>query len=239
MSKNNDNINKYSLEEVQKKNHKWWMNYDCNDKKKYDSINNPYGNITKTRIMKENPNWDIKDMQDLNIHLITTNGQDHSCSTQTNYIYKEHEYNCHGWINKENLVNGEKYTMNITQRPYIEFLCSPSTLDYLKMACDTDDLVKCGLHTVCDNKINLTKIIYNEPFTNIEVTRLECTNWRPNYEAIEHYSRLYNLKGDFACATMISRIGYGNEQDSKNKDFLKHIVDIVNKIPISQTEYVW
>ena len=67
MSKNNDNINKYSLEEVQKKNHTWWMNYDCNDKKIYDSINNPYGNITKTRIMKENPNWDIKDMQDLNI----------------------------------------------------------------------------------------------------------------------------------------------------------------------------
>ena len=34
MSKNNDNINKYSLEEVQKKNHKWWMNYDCTEKKK-------------------------------------------------------------------------------------------------------------------------------------------------------------------------------------------------------------
>ena len=33
MSKNNDNINKYSLKEVQKKNRKWWMNYDCNEKK--------------------------------------------------------------------------------------------------------------------------------------------------------------------------------------------------------------
>ncbi len=60
---------------------------------------------------------------------------------------------------------------------------------------------------------------------------MECTNWRPNYEAIEHYSRLYNLKEDFVCATMISRIGYGNEHDSKNKDFLKHIVEIVSKIP--------
>jgi hypothetical protein len=34
---------------------------------------------------------------------------------------------------------------------------------------------------------------------------------------------------------MISRVGYGNEQDSKNKDFLKHIVEIVSKIPNSQT----
>ena len=28
---------------------------------------------------------------------------------------------------------------------------------------------------------------------------------------------------------MISRVGYGNEQDSKNKDFLKRIVGIVCK----------
>ena len=235
MSKNNDNINKYSLEEVQKKNHKWWMNYDCTDKKKYDSINNPGGNITKTRIMKENSNWDIKDMQELNCHLITIDSQDHSCSTRTNSIYKEYEPNSPWWINEENLVIGDNYTMNITQRPYIEFLCSPSTLDYLKMVYDTDDLVKCGLNTVYDDRINLTKIIYNDPFTNIEVARLECTNWSPNDEAIEHYSRLYNLKEDFACATMISRVGYGNEQDSKNKDFLKHIVEIVSKIPNGHT----
>ena len=238
MSKNNNNINKYSLEEAQKKNHKWWINYDCTDKKKYDSINNPGGNITKTRIMKENSNWDIKDMQELNRHVITIDGQDHSCSTRTNYIYKEHEYNCHGWINKENLVNGDKYTMNITQRPYIEFLCSPSTLEYLKMVCDTDDLVKCMLNNVYNERINLTKLIYNEPCTNIEVARLEHTNWSPDPEAGEFYSDGYNCTEDLACATMISRVGYGNEQDSKNKDFLKHIVELVSKIPNSKTDQI-
>ena len=75
-------INEYSWEGIQKKNHDWWMNYDSTDTEKYDSINNPNGNITTTRIMKDNSNWDIKDMQELNRHLIIVDSQVHSCSIQ-------------------------------------------------------------------------------------------------------------------------------------------------------------
>lgn len=226
-----------SFEEVLHKNHEWWMNYDINNTKKYDSINNPNGNITTARIMKDNSNWDIKDMQEVNRHLITIDSQDHSCSTKTKPLRKDYDpNNSTWWTNRENLVIGNNYTINYTQKPYIEFLCSPSTLEYLKMVCDTDDLVKCMLNNIYNERINLTKLIYNEPCTNIEVARLEPTNWRPYPEAGEFYSEGYNCTEDLACATMISRIGYGNEQGCKNKDFLKHIVEIVSKIPNSHTD---
>jgi hypothetical protein len=37
--------------------------------------------------MMDNPNWDIKDMQELNLHLITIDSQDDSCYTQTKPLY--------------------------------------------------------------------------------------------------------------------------------------------------------
>lgn len=152
-------ISRHCYNDVLQKNYEWWMNYDVNETKEIDSINNPYGNITKSRIMRENSNWNIKDMQFLNRHLITLDGQDHSTCTKNDFIYKVNKNNG-WWFNEQNLIVGEKYTFYHTQKPYISFLCNPTTLKYLKNVCDKDDLVQCILSTVENERINLTKIIY-------------------------------------------------------------------------------
>jgi len=231
MVKNNVHIRRHCYNDVLQKNYEWWMNYVANEND-FDSINNPHGNISKARIMRENSHWDIKDMQFLNRHLITIDGQDHSTYTENDFIYKVSEDNG-WWFNKQNLIVGEKYTFFCTQKPYIEFLCSPTTLKYLKNVCDTDDLVQCMLNTVDNERINLTKIIYYNPSTNFEDASREPTNWRPFHEAAIHYSKDYNCIEELVCASMISRIGYGNEQDSKNENFLKRIVEILSKMPHS------
>ena len=230
MVKNNVHINRHCYNDVLQKNYEWWMNYDVNETKDIDSINNPYGNITKSRIMRENSNWNIKDMQFLNRHLITLDGQDHSTCTKNNFIYNVNK-NYGWWFNEQNLIVGEKYTFYHTQKPYISFLCNPTTLKYLKNECDKDDLVQCMLSTVENERINLTKIIYYKPSTNIEVASREPTNWHPFHEAVEHYSKGYNCTEELVCATMISRVGYGNDKDSKNENFLKRIVDFLSKMP--------
>jgi len=230
MVKNNVHISRHCYNDVLQKNYEWWMNYDVNETKELDSINNPYGNITKSRIMRENSNWNIKDMQFLNRHLITLDSQDHSTSTKNNFIYKVNK-NYGWWFNEQNLIVGEKYTFYYTQKPYIAFLCNPTTLKYLKNVCDKDDLVQCLLSTVENERINLTKIIYYKPSTNIEVASREPTNWHPFPEAVEYYSKGYNCTEELVCATMISRVGYGNDNDSKNENFLKRIVDFLSKMP--------
>ena len=87
------------------------------------------------------------------------------------------------------------------------------------------------LSTDDNERINLTKIIYYKPSTNIEVASREPYNWYPYHEAAECYSEGYNCTEELVCATMISRVGYGNEQDSKNENFLKRIVEILTKMP--------
>lgn len=230
MLKNNDHITRHCYNDVLQKNYEWWMDYDVNETNEMDTINNPNGNISKARIMRENSNWNIKDMQVLNRHLITLDGQDHSTRTKNNFIYKVNK-NTGWWFNEQNLIVGEKYTFFCTQKPYIEFLCNPSTLKYLKNICDTDDLVQCMISTDDNERINLTKIIYYKSSTNIEVARREPTNWHPFHNAAIHYSKGYKCNEELVCATMISRVGYGNEQDSKNENFLKRIVEILTKIP--------
>ena len=230
MVKNNVHISSQSYNYVQQKNYEWWLNYDVNETNEYDSINNPNGNISISRIMRENSHWDIKDMQFLNRHLITLDGQDYTTITKNDFIYKVTENNG-WWFNEKNLIVGEKYTLFITQKPYIEFLCSPSTLKYLKNACDIDDLVLCMPREVDNERINLTKVVYYKPSTTIEVARQEPTNWHTFHEAVIHYSKGYNCSEKLVCATMISRAGYGNEQDSKNENFLKRIVEILTKMP--------
>ena len=51
MVKNNVHISRHCYNDVLQKNYEWWMNYDVNETKDIDSINNPYGNITKSRII--------------------------------------------------------------------------------------------------------------------------------------------------------------------------------------------
>jgi hypothetical protein len=89
------------------------------------------------------------------------------------------------------------------------------------------------LSTVENERINLTKIIYYKPSTNIEVASREPTNWHHFPEAVENYSKGYNCTEELVCATMISRVGYGNDKDSKNENFLKRIVDFLSKMPHS------
>lgn len=104
-------------------------------------------------------------------YVITIGFQDYSSVTETEKVY-DGKYESGGWwFDKENLVRGGKYTVHSTQKPYIEFLCHPNTLDYFKNACDTDDLVQCVIDTVDNERINLTKKIYYKPGTNIELAR--------------------------------------------------------------------
>ena len=111
-------------------------------------------------------------------------------------------------------------------------LCSAAALEHLKTSCETDDLVECKLNTDPYHVINLTKSVNYEPGTDIEVARHEYTNWRPHYGIVEEYWGYYNCTTeDLAFAFLISRAGYGEGQDSKNKDFLKRAVELARKIP--------
>jgi hypothetical protein len=154
----NDVIQGDCFNNLLKKNYKWWKDYDADeDSDQYDE-NNPNGNIKKARIMKENSNWSIEDMQELNSHVITVDSQDQSSYKRKDIVYKADDSSVVWWENKEKLTNNHKYTLHTTQTPYIDVLCSPETLEFLKTACDKDDLVQCMLYT----DVNAHRINYDQ-----------------------------------------------------------------------------